>query len=134
MFERIREFKERIKERNTVECLCGGEILITSDKIIRCTKCQTRRETVGQPIKVRLEEIFYNSFDSEVPINENAILRKDLGLDSLDLMDMFLDIEDDFDFEIPEEEYRKIDSDCTFGDVVKMIEKESDKHAETIFR
>ena len=43
----------------------------------------------------------------------------DLGADSLDIVDLIIALEEEFDMEIPEEEAEKITS---VGDVVKYIE------------
>ena len=43
----------------------------------------------------------------------------DLGADSLDLVDLLMSLEDEFDIEVPDEDVEKIK---TVGDVVKYIE------------
>ena len=43
----------------------------------------------------------------------------DLGADSLDIVELMMDIEDEFDLSIPEEEAQKIE---TIGDAVKYVE------------
>ena len=44
----------------------------------------------------------------------------DLGADSLDVVDMLMSLEDEFDVEIPDEEIEKLQ---TVGDVVAYIEE-----------
>ena len=44
----------------------------------------------------------------------------DLGADSLDTVELMMDIEDEFDLSIPEEEAQKI---ATIGDAIKYVEE-----------
>ena len=44
----------------------------------------------------------------------------DLGADSLDIVDLVMSIEDEFDIEVPDEEIAGI---VTVGDIVKFIEE-----------
>jgi acyl carrier protein len=44
----------------------------------------------------------------------------DLGADSLDTVELMMDLEDEFDLSIPEEEAEKI---VTIGDAVKYVEE-----------
>ncbi len=44
----------------------------------------------------------------------------DLGADSLDVIDLAMSIEDEFDIEVPDDEIEKIK---TVGDIVKFIEE-----------
>lgn len=53
-------------------------------------------------------------------INENSILVSDLGMNSLDLVQLVCDIEDEFDVEIPD---RAIRSFKTVGDVITFLKK-----------
>ncbi len=52
-------------------------------------------------------------------INENSSLRSDLGLNSLVLMNMIVEVEDHYDIEIPEEDIMNFD---TIGDVIEYLE------------
>lgn len=52
-------------------------------------------------------------------INENSSLRSDLGLNSLVLMNMIVEVEDHYDIEIPEENIMNFD---TIGDVIEYLE------------
>lgn len=52
-------------------------------------------------------------------INENSSLRSDLGLNSLVLMNMIVEVEDHYDIEIPEEDILNFD---TIGDVIEYLE------------
>lgn len=54
----------------------------------------------------------------EVTMQSN--IAEDLGADSLDLVDMLMSIEDEFDVEIPDEEIENLK---TVGDAVTYIEK-----------
>ena len=52
-------------------------------------------------------------------INSEANFIDDLGADSLDVVDLVIGFEDEFDIQIPEEDSEKIK---TVGDAVKYIE------------
>ncbi len=45
----------------------------------------------------------------------------DLGADSLDIVELIMDLEDEFDLEIPDEEAEKL---STVGDAIKYIESQ----------
>lgn len=52
-------------------------------------------------------------------ITEASYIQEDLGADSLDIVDLIMAIEDEFDVEIPEDQVENIK---TVGDIVKFIE------------
>lgn len=67
-----------------------------------------------------LAECYYEDDDSIISkINENTVFQ-DLGLDSIDMTDMIIDIEEEFDIEIDISEMA-IDSESTIGDIVDFI-------------
>ncbi|NLZ49834.1 MAG: acyl carrier protein [Clostridiales bacterium] len=49
----------------------------------------------------------------------------DLGADSLDLVELVMALEDEFDMEIPDEEVEKV---TTVGDVVEYIKSHTDEN------
>ena len=51
----------------------------------------------------------------------------DLGADSLDIVELMMDIEDEFDLSIPEEDAQKI---VTIGDAVKYVEEHAGQKSE----
>ncbi|HHX66432.1 MAG: acyl carrier protein [Miniphocaeibacter sp.] len=53
-------------------------------------------------------------------INENTIIREDLGTDSIGLLELVMAIEDEFDIEISDE---NLDEIVTVKDIVENIEK-----------
>ncbi len=55
----------------------------------------------------------------ESSIQETSNIADDLGADSLDVVDLVMSIEDEFDVEIPEDQVENIK---TVGDIVKYIE------------
>lgn len=59
--------------------------------------------------------------DNSISINENTVLISDLGLNSLDLVNLVCNVEDEFDIEIPD---RAIKDLKTVGDVIAFIEKQ----------
>lgn len=52
-------------------------------------------------------------------VTETASFTTDLGADSLDTVELIMDLEKEFDIEIPEEEAQQIK---TVGDAIKYIE------------
>lgn len=64
----------------------------------------------------------------QLDVDEDAItmdssIIDDLGADSLDVVDMVMSLEEEFDTEIPDEE---IEGMKTVGDIVKFIEAKSE--------
>ena len=57
--------------------------------------------------------------DCEDILNGLASIADDLGADSLDVVDLVMALEDEFDVEIPEDQVENIK---TVGDIVKFIE------------
>jgi acyl carrier protein len=55
----------------------------------------------------------------EAEIKEEASFKDDLGADSLDVVELVMELEDEFDLEISDEDAEKI---TTVGDVIKYIE------------
>lgn len=63
---------------------------------------------------VRIIAEQFNMSESEIT-NETSLI-DDLGADSLELVDLVMTLEEEFDFEIPEEDFDKIK---TVGDAVE---------------
>lgn len=59
--------------------------------------------------------------NNNITITEDTILIADLGLNSLDLVNLACIVEDEFDIEIPD---RAIKDFKTIGDVIAFIEKQ----------
>ncbi len=59
--------------------------------------------------------------NDDITITEDTILIADLGLNSLDLVNLACIVEDEFDIEIPD---RAIKDFKTVGDVIAFIEKQ----------
>ena len=71
---------------------------------------------VLEKVKAILSEQFDVEEDSITP---ETTIADDLGADSLDVVDLLMSIEDEFEIEIPDEE---IDNTKTVGELVKYIE------------
>ena len=70
----------------------------------------------------KLEKIIQEyTEDTGISINENTALIADLGFNSLDLVNLACNVEDEFDIEIPD---RAIKDFKTIGDVVAYIKKQ----------
>jgi len=69
----------------------------------------------------KVKEIVAESLGVEAEkITAESSFQKDLGADSLDLMDMVMALEDEYGVEIPTDDLGQL---VTVGDVVKYIEK-----------
>lgn len=70
----------------------------------------------------KLKEILYEyTGNHEVAIDENTVLIADLGLNSLDLVDLACTVEEEFAVEIPDRVIRDF---RTVGDVLSFIRDE----------
>ncbi len=68
----------------------------------------------------RIKEILADQLDSDIDaMTMESDIANDLGADSLDVVELLMSIEDEFDIEIPDEEIENIK---TIGDLVKYIE------------
>ena len=56
----------------------------------------------------------------EEKVTRDASFKDDLGTDSLDIAELVMELEDEFDMEIPDEEAEKIN---TVGDALDFIDK-----------
>lgn len=61
---------------------------------------------------------------SKEKVTENTSFITDLGADSLDTVELVMELEDEFDLSIPDEEAEKIK---TVGDAIKFIEANAKK-------
>ncbi len=69
----------------------------------------------------KVRKILCEQFELEedrVTMESNLI--GDLGADSLDVIDLAMSIEDEFDIEVPDDEIEKIK---TVGDIVRFVEE-----------
>ncbi|MBS6861054.1 MAG: acyl carrier protein [Clostridiales bacterium] len=68
----------------------------------------------------KVKKILSDQFDvEEDSITPDTTIQGDLGADSLDVVDLLMSIEDEFELEIPDEETDKIK---TVGELVQYIE------------
>ena len=68
----------------------------------------------------KVREILVDQLDvDEDAVTMEASIQNDLGADSLDIVDLVMSLEEEFDCEIPDEE---IENNKTGGDIVKYIE------------
>ena len=69
----------------------------------------------------KIRAILCEQFElDEDRITMDSNLISDLGADSLDVIDLAMSIEDEFDIEVPDEEIEKIK---TVADIVKFVEE-----------
>ncbi|MBD5138340.1 MAG: acyl carrier protein [Ruminococcus sp.] len=68
----------------------------------------------------KVKEIIVDQLDVEADkVTTGANIQDDLGADSLDVVDLVMSLEEEFDIEIPDEAVEGIK---TVGDIVKYIE------------
>ena len=68
----------------------------------------------------KVREILVDQLDvDEDAVTMEASIQNDLGADSLDIVDLVMSLEEEFDCEIPDEEIENIK---TVGDIFKYIE------------
>ncbi|MCH4239404.1 MAG: acyl carrier protein [Oscillospiraceae bacterium] len=69
----------------------------------------------------KVKHILAEQFDAEEDkITAETNIADDLGADSLDVVDLLMSIEDEFEIEVPDEEVENIK---TVGDLVNYIEE-----------
>ena len=72
----------------------------------------------------KVKKIIVDQLDvEENKVTEAASITDDLGADSLDVVDLVMSFEEEFDIEIPDDQVEKIK---TVGDIVKFIEEKVD--------
>lgn len=72
----------------------------------------------------KVKEILVDQLDVDKDaVTMESAISDDLGADSLDVVDMVMSLEEEFDVEIPDEE---IESMKTVGDIVKYIESKKE--------
>ena len=69
----------------------------------------------------KVKKIIVDQLDvEEDKVTEAASITDDLGADSLDVVDLVMSFEEEFDIEIPDDQVEKIK---TVGDIAKFIEE-----------
>ena len=69
----------------------------------------------------KLRDIVVDQLDVDADkVTLGASISEDLGADSLDIVDLVMSLEEEFDMEIPDEAVENIK---TIGDIVKYIEE-----------
>lgn len=72
----------------------------------------------------KVREILIDQLDvEEEAVTMEANIQDDLGADSLDIVDLVMSLEEEFDCEIPDEEIENIK---TVGDIVNYIDQNKD--------
>ncbi len=68
----------------------------------------------------KIKELLAVHFDIDTDeVNEETSFREDLGIDSLDLFEMVMELETEYGFEIPAEDLQDIH---TVGDIVEYLQ------------
>ncbi len=84
--------------------------------------------TEEPPMEDRIKEIIIKQFgESEKTVTLESSFVNDLGADSLDTVELVMELEDEFNVSIPDEDAEKIQ---TVGDAVKYIKEHTQKNGE----
>ena len=68
----------------------------------------------------KIKDMIVDQLDVEADeVTMDANIQEDLGADSLDIVDLVMSLEEEFDVEVPDEEVENIK---TVSDIVKFIE------------
>ena len=83
--------------------------------------------STGEPsIEEKLKEMIIKQFgESENTVTLESSFVNDLGADSLDVVELVMELEDEFNVNIPDEDAEKIQ---TVGDAVKYINEHTQKN------
>lgn len=73
---------------------------------------------IDKLIKILNETVDVNS---NISITKDTVILRDLGVDSLDMVELVCAVEDEFDIEIAD---KKIKSIITIGDLIEYIESQ----------
>ncbi|HDY87857.1 MAG TPA: acyl carrier protein [bacterium] len=77
-------------------------------------------------IEEKLKEIILKQFgEGEKTVTLESSFVNDLGADSLDIVELVMELEDEFDVNIPDEDAQKMQ---TVGDTVKYINEHTQKN------
>ncbi len=69
----------------------------------------------------KVRDILCDQLDvNEEEVTMDSSIAEDLGADSLDVVDLIMSLEDEFDLEVPDEQVEAIK---TVGDLVRFIEQ-----------
>jgi len=84
--------------------------------------------STGEPsIEGKLKEMIIKQFGvSESAVTLESSFVNDLGADSLDIVELVMELEDEFDVNIPDEDAEKIQ---TVGDAIKYINEHTQKNS-----
>ena len=81
------------------------------------------------PTATEIEEKVFQIVSEQLSVDKSELSREtsfvnDLNADSLDTVELVMELEDEFDMTIPDEEAEKL---ATVGDAIAYIEKNSEK-------
>lgn len=72
----------------------------------------------------KIREILVDQLDVEPEsITPDSVITDDLGADSLDIVDLVMTLEDEFDLDFPDEDIEEM---TTVGDIIEYIEENAD--------
>ncbi len=94
-------------------------------KLTGCNTCVSKKQGEKAAIKERVKQIISDVLEVEVEeVTVNTSLADDLGADSLDVTELIMALEEEFNIEIPDEDVEKI---TEVREVVDYIQKRCKK-------
>lgn len=71
-----------------------------------------------ESIAARVEKIIHTQIGSTAPLSLTTNLQEDLDMDSLELVELGISLENEFDVSLPDAEVRRC---STIGDIVQLV-------------
>lgn len=79
---------------------------------------------IQSSIESRMKNILYEQLRvTPAEIKPDSLLGDDLGADSLDIVEIVMALEDEFEIEIPDSDVTGFDGQCTFGKICDYVRK-----------
>ncbi len=73
---------------------------------------------VQEDVSARVEKIIQQQIGNDIPLSLDTNLQEDLDMDSLELVELGIALENEFDVSIPDAKVRRC---ATFNDIVQLI-------------
>lgn len=119
---------------NVIDCLILSDLInlnnvkpIPLTQINKKVKSETYERSIEKMVKHIISDIL--EFHNEDQISLESEFVKDLGLSELDMVELLMAIEEEFDIEIPDED---IDINFSMGDMIRYISNAPKRHQDKV--
>lgn len=118
LFDGVTPFSSRVGDRHRYETLCAGRLEPAGPRVLRWAHYRPEDRTVS--VEQRVIDIVSEHFayDKE-KITRNTTFIEDIGADSLDIVEFVMELEEEFDIQIPDDQAEKIK---TVGEAIDYID------------